>query len=191
MTFKRTLVVTLCLLIFCCSSEAERGFDKIVFKLDKYFSKKPTLLTSDKIIKSNKEIYIYYTLKIIDYQFSHNFRKTFSSRSHYDAFIKISCNAVENSKSGDAVSDASEFAIESVKDHSLARGFSTTDLALINTNYSKEMRFLTFTIRYSYQNNKWVYRDIVVGGASDFLIDDLQSFRQNQEFREVIGMKSK
>ena len=191
MTFKRALLAALCLLMVCCSSEAERGFDKIVLKLDKYFSNKPTLLTSNKIIESNKEIYIYYTLKVIDHQFSYNFRKTFSPRSNYDAFIKISCNVVENSKSGDAVSDASELQIESVRDYSPARGFSTTDLAFRNTNYSTETKLLTFLIEYSYQNNKWIYRDIVVGSASDYLIDDLKSFHQNQEFREVVGMKSK
>lgn len=189
MTFKRTLLTTLCFLIVSCSSDAKNEFEKIVSRVDQYLSEKPILLTSQRISKEGKEIYTYYGYRIVDYKLQYDLKRSFGSVSSYNAIIRISCSALDNAKSGDLFSDISRFQTDLEIISREASGFSTTQTALANNDFSKESRWI-ITVGYSYRNATWIYNGITGGPPSGFFLQDLRTFPQNKGFREAIGMSS-
>ena len=158
-------------------------------RLDKYFSGQPCLLTSTRIVKDGEQAYAYYALKIIRYNLSYDVRGTYSTGSAYSGSINLSCNVVDNTRSGDLVVDPSELRVSSAIPASEASGFSTTSLALANNNFSSNNKTETLIIRYSYQGGNWTYCGMAAGGAPELLIRDLESLSQNKEFREAVGIK--
>jgi hypothetical protein len=139
------------------------------------------------IIREGTKTYTYFGYKIAGYELNYDIKRTFSSRSPYSAFIKISCNALENAKRGDMFSDNAEFQTDSGIISREASGFSTTQMALANPDFSSESKWLII-VGYSYQNDGWIYSSIVGGPPSHSFIHDLKTFPQNRGFREAIGM---
>jgi hypothetical protein len=190
MNYKSTLLTIICLLTVACSSQAEENFNQIVARVDKYFSEKPILVTSNKIIKDGQTVFSYYAIKVIEYNLSFDVQKTFSSTLQYNAFIIIKCVVLDNAKNGDLVFDSF---VLNVKDRIVsyeASGYSTTNMAIANKGFSSNSKSLTLIIRYSYQDDKWICIDIAGGGISGSLFRDLETFPQNKEFREAVGMTS-
>jgi hypothetical protein len=175
-------------MILSCSSVAHNDFEKVVARLDKYFSENPVVLTSTRIISDHQEVHVYYSLKITKYKLSYKVRKSYSITSPYNAIVNISCSALNNAKSGDTVADIVKLTSRDGSVSLDASGFSTTSLALTNRNFSSGMRPFTFTIRYAYQNNHWICTGISGSSASESFIPDLESFPQNKNIREAIGM---
>jgi hypothetical protein len=186
--FRTLLAVTGCLIV-SCSSGAEDSFEKIVARVDKYFSGTPSLLTSNKVTKDGQQSYVYYVLKIDKYNLSYDVKNTYSAASPYSAYIRLSSKVSDNIKSGDLILDTSEFSVISEIAAAEASGFSTTSMALANNDFSQNDKSVTLIMRYSYQGDNWTYRNMTAGGASESLIRDLESFPQNKEFREAIGME--
>ena len=187
MKYKLSLFTLVCMLIISCSSDEQLKFEQVVTQIDKYFSSKPVLLTSKKIIKKNEEVFSYYALKIIDYDLSYNIIRSSYAFSPYTATVTIICNAVNNSKSGDLISDISEFQTElGIRSKDLS-GFSTTNMALANNNFAENSTWTMF-IRYSYRNDRWTYDNVAEGPESESFISDLEDFPQNENFRKAIGM---
>jgi len=182
------LLVFACAFMISCSSDAKTEFEKVVFRVDKYLSERPILVSSKKVMKGSEDVYAYYALRIVDYDLSYNIKRTFSSVSPYQAVIRISCHILNNAKSGDLISDISAFQHEVGILSKEASGFSTTDMALHNTDFSTKSR-LAFMIRYSYQSHDWIYNSIEGGPLSESFFHDLQTFSQNKEFRKAIGMR--
>ena len=189
MKYCQTLLVAACLMIVGCSSAAEDSFEKIVARVDYYFAGQPLLLTSAKITKDVEQAYAYYALKIDKFNLSYDVNKAYSLVSPYNAFINLSCEVANNAKSGDQILDISEIKVASEIYNAEATGFSTTSLALANNNFSSDRKSVTFILRYAYQDNHWTYEGMTVGGTSESLIDDLESFSQNKPFREAVGME--
>ena len=188
MSYKHTLVTLTCLLLISCSSSAKSSFEKIVYKFDKYFSEKPTLITSNMIIKEGIKTYTYFGYKIDGYELNYEIKRTFSSRSPYSSFIEVSCNAFENAKGGDMFSDNAKFQTESGIISGEASGFSTTQMALANSDFFSESRW-TINVGYTYQNGNWIYNSVTGGPPSHSFIHDLKTFPQNRGFRKAIGME--
>ena len=67
-------------------------------------------------------------------------------------------------------------------------GFSTTDLALLNSDFSTDSQKLAIIIRYYYQNDYWHYNDLTIVYSPAYFTKDLENFPQNKAFREAIGM---
>jgi len=185
---KRTLVVITCFILLSCGSDAELEFEKITSRLDKYLTKQPLLLASNKTVKDNQDVYAYFALKIIGFKLSYDISATFFKTIPYKAFVEIECKAIENSKNGDIFSDISELKMSHLDNFLKPIGFSTTDLALLNDNFTTDSKKLTIIIRYLYQNNYWHYNNLAIGSMSLYFTKDLESFSQNKAFREAIGM---
>ena len=190
MTPRFLLATLVCILTVSCSSDAENKFEKVAVRMDRYFSEKPILLTSKKILKEGNELYAYYALRIIEHNISYNINRLASSDTKYNASLRISCDAVDNIRSGDLISDTLELQNTLENNAVEASGFSTTGLALANTDFSLDKKSLAIFIRYTYENDNWICSDITGGGRSESLVVDLQSFPQNKRFREVIGIAS-
>ena len=189
MIYSQTLLIATCCLISSCSSQAETSFDKIATRVDKYLSKQPCLLTSAEIIKDGQQAYAYYALKIIEYNLSSDVKNAYSTDSLYSGSINLSCTVVDNIRSGDLALDISPFTVTSGIAPAEASGFSTTTMALANNDFSSHSKPVTFVLRYSYRGGKWTYTDMAAGGMQESLIADLETFPQNKEFREAIGLK--
>ena len=185
---KLLLVSVLCILTISCASGERGEFERVVSRIDKYFSSKPVILTSQRITKNNEEVYAYYGLKIINHSLSYNTTRL-PSASGYSATVTIMCNALKNSKSGDLISDISEFQTKLGIKSKEPGGFSTTNMALADSDFSESSKW-TILIRYFYQNDRWIYHDVEGGPSSDSFIHDLEIFPQNKEFREAVGMGS-
>ena len=188
MNLKLFLASILCILTISCDSGDQAKFEKIVSRIDIYFSSKPVILTSQKITKNGEEVYAYYGLKIINHSLSYNTTRL-PSASGYSATVTIMCNALKNSKSGDLISDISEFQTKLGIKSKEPGGFSTTNMALADSDFSESSKW-TILIRYFYQNDGWIYHDVEGGLSSDSFVHDLEIFPQNKEFREAIGMES-
>ena len=157
--------------------------------VDKYFSQNPVFLVSKEIVKTDQINYAYYALKITEYKLSYDIKKTFAS---YNAFIEVSCNIWDNSRSGDLIETVLNQNTSAEVKFNKVYGFSTTTMALTNTKFSpSDINSLTIIAKYSYQDDNWTLSDLTVGGISQPLIRDLESFPQNIEFREVIGISTK
>jgi hypothetical protein len=186
MTHKLLLATLLCILTVSCTSVEQAKFTKIVSRIDKYFSSKPVILTSQKITKNDEEVYAYYALKIIDHSLSYNTARL-SSASGYSATVPIICNSLRNSKSGDLISDISEFQTQLGVRSKEPGGFSTTNMALADGDFSESSKW-TILIRYFYRNHGWIYQKVEGGPSSESFVHDLEIFPQNKEFRQAIGM---
>ena len=186
MNHKLLLASLLCILTISCTSVEQTKFEKIVSRIDKYFSSKPVILTSQKIIKEDEEVYAYYALKIINHSLSYNTTR-FSSASGYSATVSIMCNSLRNSKSGDLISDISEFQTRLGIGSEEPGGFSTTNMALADGDFSESSKW-TILIRYFYRNDRWIYDDVEGGPSSKSFVHDLKIVPQNEDFREAIGM---
>jgi hypothetical protein len=178
-------------MVLSCGSDAELKFEKITSRLDAYLTKQPVLLTSNKTIKDNQDIYAYFALKIIGYELSHDVSRTFSKTISRKAFVEISCEVKENSKNGDVVSNITELKMSHLNNYRESSGFSTTDLALLNSDFSHDSQKLTIRVTYFYQNDYWHYNDLAVSSTSAYFTQDLENFPQNKAFREAIGMVDK
>ena len=189
MTFRSTLLIALCLLIVSCSSDVKDELEKIALRTDRYFSGKPIILTSKKIAREGEERHVYYAYRIIDHEITYDIQSTFSAISAYSALIRISCTAGENAKRGDLFSDMSEFQTDLGVISREASGFSTTQMAVDNSDFASESRW-TIYVEYTYQNGNWIYNGIAGGPPSHSFINDLKTFPQNKRFRRAIGMSS-
>ena len=187
MPYRLLLATLFCTLTASCSADIKHEFEKNILTLDRFFSEKPVIVTSNIIVKDGEENYAYYTLKMVDCDISNNIIRTFSKDRSYFAFVNITCNAFDNAEHGDLVYDASEFQTELGLPYIKAGGFSTTHMALANTDFSTQ-RKCTITIRYSYLDNFWLYNSIDAGNLSKSFSHDLKNFPQNKKFREAIGM---
>jgi len=187
---KRTLFVITCFIVLSCGSDAELEFERITSRLDTYLTKQPVLLTSNKTLKDNQEIYAYFALKVIGYELSYDTSRTFSKTIPHKAFVEIECEVIENSKNGDVVSNIPELKMSHLGNYRESSGFSTTDLAL-NSDFSPDSQKLTIIIKYFYQNDYWHYNNLVVGSTSAYFTQDLENFPQNKAFREAAGMTNK
>ncbi len=147
MNIRHILLAILCSLLICCSSEPKLEFKHIVFRINGFFAAKPILLTSDKITKEGKEVYAYYGLKIVNHEISYGVKRSSAESFLYTGYIHILCNALDNAEGGDLLSDTYEFQteLEIIPGH--ASGFSTTNIALSNTDFSSNER--TFRIGFS------------------------------------------
>lgn len=193
MRYLRNLVlIILCMLTISCSSAAEKDFGKIVTRVNDYFSGKPVLLISDRIIKGGQESYNYYCILIKNYNLTYGVKKSFSKTNPYNAFLVTSCDLLDNAGSGDSVSKIYEFGMSEGVIPNKTSGFSTTSLALANQNFSNRSKTMTIIIRYSYQENKWSYDDMSISGleSARSLINDLTYFPQNKAFRDAIEMSN-
>jgi hypothetical protein len=146
-------------------------------------------LTSAKVIKDGQQTHAYYALKIIEHNLSYVVKNAYSTASPYKASINLHCNVLNNLSSGDIVLNISEFNVTSEIATSEASGFSTTSMALANNDFSSNNKSVTFIVRYSYQGGNWTYTGMAAGGAPESLIRDLESFPQNKEFREAVGLE--
>jgi len=175
-----------------CSSTAENDFEKIVTRVNEYLSGKLILLTSTKSIRNNEETYVYYSLRVEDYNLTYDVREDFRETSRFRAYITISCKASDNADSGDSTSNLSGFSASEGIMPTKARGFSTTSMALANQYFSNNSKPMTIITRYSHQENEWFYDSISVSGvtSSESLVDDLKNFPQNKAFREAFGMSN-
>jgi len=63
------------------------------------------------------------------------------------------CKVIENSKNGDIISNISELKMSHLGNYRESAGFSTTDLALLNSDFSTDSQKLTIMITYYYQND--------------------------------------
>ena len=183
---KLLLVTLLCILTISCGSVEQAEFEKIVSRIEKYFSSMPVILTSQKITKDNEEVYAYYALKIFKHSLSYNTTRL-SSGSGYTATVTIMCNSLSNSKSGDLTSEIASSQIDSGSIPKEPAGFATTNMPLADSDFSEPSKW-TIWIRYLYRNESWIYDDIEGGPTSESFIHDLEIFPQNMEFREAIGM---
>ena len=190
MNFKQALLTIVCLILISCSSAAENEFEKIIAQADKYLSEEPTILTSNKIIKDGQLTYAYYALKIIKFNLSYNVSTTFSSSSHDEGLIMISCNILDNARRGDLVTPIAGLAVGAEAISNQASGFSTTAMALNNIDFSSTEKPITIIVRYAWESDKWNFTEISCGGMSDSFIHDLQTFPQNREFRQAVSMES-
>jgi hypothetical protein len=184
------LLLVFCMLVISCSSAAENDFEKIVSRIDKYFSEKPIFLTSVKNIANNEITHAYYSMRVEEYNLIYDVRETSGKTSRYGAYLTISCRILDNASSGDSISKISDFAVSEELTPKRASGFSTTSMALANQDFSNNSKRMTIIIRYSHQENKWFYDSISVSGvtSSKSLVDDLKNFPQNKAFREAIGI---
>ncbi|MEJ2431544.1 MAG: hypothetical protein P8075_21910 [Deltaproteobacteria bacterium] len=190
MNFLRALLIALCCFATSCSSQAETSFEKIVTRVDKYFSGQPCLLTSAEITKDGQQVYAYYALKIIGYNLSYDVKNTYSTASPYSGSINLSCNVVDNTRSGDLSLDISALKVTSEIAPVEPSGFSTTSMALANKDFSSHPKSVTFIVRYSYEGGKWAHIGMVAGGMEESVILDLETFPQNKSFREAVGMEN-
>lgn len=186
----RNVTVLICFLLIACSPVAESEFEQTITRVNEYLSGKPVLLTSNRIVKGNEETYIYYCLRIENYNLDYSVKQGFSKITPYNGFIYLSFNVFDNANSGDVVSDISPLAFSAEIVPKKAVGFSTTTVAMSNQDFSKSGRSASITIKYSYQGNQWLYSDISVSGGAltEALADDLKNFPQNKKFRVAIGM---
>jgi hypothetical protein len=186
MNNKLLLATLLCILPISCSSVEQAKFEKIVSRIEKYFSSMPVILTSQKITKDNEEAYAYYALKIINHTLSYNTTRL-SSGSGYAATVTIICNSLSNSKRGDVTYDIASFQIELESSSKEPAGFATTDMPLADADFSEPSKW-TIWIRYFYRNDNWICDEVEGGPTSESFIHDLQIFPQNEKFRKAIGM---
>ena len=152
-------------------------------------SGQPCLLTSAEITKEGQQVYAYYALKIIAYNLSYDVKNTYSTASPYSGSINLSCNVVDNTRSGDLALDISALKVTSEIASVEPSGFSTTSMALANKDFSSHPKSVTFIIRYSYKGGKWTHTGMVAGGMEESVILDLETFPQNKSFREAVGMQ--
>lgn len=184
------LLVFISALIISCSTDAKTDFDKIVLRVDKYLSKKPILVGSQEVIRGGEHVYVYYALRIVDYNLSHHIRKLSPSVFPYKTSIRISSNVLHNAKSGDVSSDIfpSQTEIEGGILSAEASGFTTVDMALRNTNFSTKSK-LALIIKYTYEYDDWICNGIEGSYLAESFFCDLETFPQNKQFRTAIGMK--
>ena len=102
----------------------------------------------------------------------------------------MSCSVLDNSGSGDVSSDIVDFAKTLGPENKENMGFSTLDLALKNGDFSAAPEALALYVKYSYANDKWVFKGLSTGAAPELLLVDLQQLPQNKPFRQAIGMES-
>ena len=189
MNYKLLLFAAMCFFLVFCASQEEQKLGEIESGIAGYLSKSPTLLTSNKVPKEGEEIYAYYALKVIKYNISYDMRRTSPSQSHEGVTVEISFKALDNSKSGDLISYMSQFQTELDIEFRESSGFSTTHMALANTDFTSE-RNGSIMIRYIYRDGNWIYDGMSGGALPQSFINDLETFPQNKEFREAIGMSS-
>jgi len=154
-----------------------------------YFAGKPIVLTSEEITKEGKEVFAYYGLKIVDYEISHGIKRSSRESYLYSASMHISCSALDNAAGGDLSSDTYEFQTVLEITPERASGFSTTNIALTNNDFSSNKRSFNIIIRYLYQGDHWIYAGMAGGGPSKSFLHDLETFPQNKAFRQAVGME--
>lgn len=185
MNRKIPLIALISTLLISCLSGAENAFEQTVHRIEEYLKNKPVILLSKKTLDENKEIYAYFSVKVINFKYTYNIHRTFSSDLPYRAILTISCQALDNSLDGDVISDVSEFQIESSILKDKKDGFSTIVKALANTNFDNKQK-LTLNIVYDFKNGHWIYNSINGIGPSDTFIYDLSTLSQNENFRQAI-----
>ena len=112
-----------------------------------------SFLLSKKTFRENEEIYLYFTLKITNFEHKYNVSRTYSSASPYHAILWISCEALDNSLGGDVISNSSQFQVESTFIKEKIISFSTTVMALSNTNFDNKQK-LTLNIIYDFNGTQ-------------------------------------
>ena len=187
--FRYFLCIAAIAALLSCSSHAERSFKREVSRLTAYMSKHPHLLTSRKILKDGKETHVYYVLKVERFQANDSVERTFLSDVPYGGSITILCSVADNSGRGDVASDTIDFAKSLGAEGTKDKGFSTTDLALRNGDFSPSPETLAVYLKYLYEKDRWSYKGLSLGGAPELLLVDLQQLPQNKPFRQAIGME--
>lgn len=190
MNYRQPIFAIICLILLSCSSAAKNEFQTIIARVNKYLSERPTILTSNRIIRDGQITYAYYALKLTKFNLSYDISKTYSSSSDYEGFIIISCNTLDNAWGGDLTAGIAGLGVGAEAIANQASGFSTTAMALNNTDFSSTDKPLTIIVRYSWTPDKWNLTNISCGGMPDSLINDLQTFPQNKQFRQAVAMES-
>ena len=184
---KILLILSFGPLLISCSHPATGAFEALTHKVENYLAKKPIWVTSQSVTPDAGDEYAYYALKIVRHTIRYDVIRQRSSVMLYKGFIRVLCDMVGNAKAGDVFPDGGEFQSEVEILEKEALGFSTTDMALHNTDFSAPSK-MTMIIRYAYHEDKWVFAGIEGGYPSESLVRDLSTFPQNEGFRRAVGM---
>ena len=168
-----------------CVQGPGNGFEKIVGDVDRFFAEKPTFVTFVPSTDTGDST-SYYAINIVDYTLTHETIETGSTVSPYKSFIRISCSTLDNASSGDIEMKASGITHYLDSDQLLggAVGFSTTEMALRNTDFSNPSE-IVFLVKYNYRNSRWFFNTLEISFAPASFVHALKEFPQNDKFRRV------
>jgi hypothetical protein len=177
-----------CILILGCSSQLEKEFENRVLGVHKYFSQKPVLLGSNRIIRNNGYSFAYYALIVENFELSSDIKRSLVHSA--TGYIRVSCEALSNHKSGDLFDDRLK-PLESEHMRLMEiSGFASSDEAMKNKGFSTKIRF-TFLFRYTYRE-KWVFDGLVFRSedydTDAFTVKDIYESHRYRDFRKAIGI---
>ena len=173
-------------LIISCGARPSQSFTKLVLDVDRFFAGKPTFVTFVPPTDSGDST-CYYAIKIVDHTLTHETIRTGLTVAPYKSFIRISCSTLDNASSGDIEMKTSGISQYLDSDQLLrsAVGFSTTEMALRNTNFSNPSE-IVFLAKYNYENSQWFFNTLEISFAPPSFVHALKEFPQNDNFRKAL-----